>query len=252
MTPRDKILDRIKKLLRMKRGGTAAEVETALTLAYELARKHGIDLGQVDPNEEPAEQPISHIDAVTSARLQWECKFSGLVVHSFFNVNCLIRFLGGTSFKGLGGRYGMRGTSQYCITFIGTAWDTQIAIYVYTFLVRAFRDAWRTRRGRARNRHAFMHGMYHGICSRLDEQRKQQVSGEGLILIGRQLARREQYLQQHFPKTESVDITPDADATAASLAGYSAGRDTEIRSGLTHNGTATPLLSEQLGSKILT
>jgi hypothetical protein len=242
MTDRDKILDRIKKLLRMRRGGTAAEVETALALAAELARKHGINLGQIDPDEQPAEQPITHIDAVTSARLQWECKFSALIAHQFFNVNALIRFLGGTTYKGLGGRYGLRGTSQYCITFVGTAWDIQIAVYVYTFLIRAFRDAWRIRRGRARNRHAFMHGMYHGLCSKLDEQRKQQVSGEGLIFVGRALARRENYLQR-FGKLGSQDTTPDADATAASLAGYMAGRDTEIRSGITNNGIAAPLLT---------
>jgi hypothetical protein len=63
---RDEALDKIRKLLRMKRGGTPAEVETALAMAAEIARKHGIDLSGVDPDHEP-DQPIGHIDTVTSA-----------------------------------------------------------------------------------------------------------------------------------------------------------------------------------------
>lgn len=234
-------LDKIRKLLRMKRGGTPAEVETALAMAAEIARKHGIDLAGVDPDHEP-DQPIGHIDTVTSARLQWECKFAGLICQTFFNVTCLVRHLGGTSFKGYGRR--IRGTSQYCITLIGTSWDTQIAIYVYKFLVYQFRQCWKTRRGRARNRHAFMHGMYHGICSKLDEQRIQTPPSDGaLILISRGLALRSAYMEKRFGQTEKINTTPDADAQAASLAGYLAGRDTNIRTAINGNGRSVPLLS---------
>src|ERR1041384_1268025 len=98
---KDKILDKIRKLLRMKRGGTPDEVATALALAAELARKHGIALESVDPDAQPA-QPITHLDTKTSARIQWECKYAALVCQQFFNVHVLLRLLVGTSFKGFG------------------------------------------------------------------------------------------------------------------------------------------------------
>lgn len=199
---KEEAIDKIKKLLRMKRGGTPSEVETALAMAAGLASRHGIDLSSVDPDQEP-DGPIGHIDTVTSARLQWECKFSALICQSFFNVTALVRDLGGTGFRGGNRFFRLRGRYNYCITLIGTTWDTQIAIHVYHFLIRHFRHCWKTRRGRARNRHAFMRGMYYGICSKLDEERRQRVTGDGLVLIGRAVTRRRRrhYMEATFGKT---------------------------------------------------
>src|SRR6266571_1607867 len=101
MTDKDKIIDKIRKLLRMQRGGTPGEVETALGLAAELARKHGIALDAVDPDATPA-QHITHLNTKTSARIQWECKYAALICNQFFNVHVLLRLVGGTTFKGYG------------------------------------------------------------------------------------------------------------------------------------------------------
>jgi hypothetical protein len=89
-----------------------------------------------------------------------------------------------------------------------------------------------------------MHGMYHGICSKLDEQRVQTPpSDSALILISRGLVQRTSYMEKRFGQTEKIDTTPDADAEAASLAGYLAGRDTNIRPAINGNGRSVPLLS---------
>jgi hypothetical protein len=93
-----------------------------------------------------------------------------------------------------------------------------------------------------RVRQAFMYGMYHGIYSKLDEQRRQQVNQQGLILIGREVARRDEYMKRVWGDTKDHNAVPDCDATAAKLAGYQAGRETEIRAGLTKTGQATNLL----------
>ncbi|HYG36369.1 MAG TPA: DUF2786 domain-containing protein [Clostridia bacterium] len=241
---RELVIEKIKKLLRMKRGGTPAEVETALAMAAELARKHGIDLNRVNPDEVP-DQPIGHIDALTSSRLQWECKYAALVCENFFNVTAMCTQDRQSSFRGWGGS--VRGKSVFRIKLIGTSWDTQIALYVYHFLVRQFRVCWATKRGRARNRHAFMHGMFKGICSKLLEQKRQQVSEAGLVLIGKAVARRKEYLDRHWPNHESEDTAPDTDAVAASLAGFYAGRETEIRSGVTAGGRVAPMLADGMG-----
>ena len=82
------ILEKIRKLLRLKRGGTPDEISTALRLAQELAEKHGIDLNTVNPDEDSQrERPISHREAIIGARIQWECKYAALVADSFFNVS---------------------------------------------------------------------------------------------------------------------------------------------------------------------
>jgi hypothetical protein len=235
---REEAVEKIKKLLRMKRGGTPAEIDTALGLAAELARKNGIDIESVDPDQ-VQEEPISHIDATTSARLRWECKYAGLVCQQFFNVTILITQDRLTSYSG----FGLRGRSEFKLRMIGTDWDIQIAIYVYRFLVFHFRHCWATRRGRSRNRRAFMYGMYYGVCSKLDEKKKQEVSTEGVVLLGRAVARREQYLQSVWGETCKESTVPDTEATVSQLQGYRAGRETEIRSGLTSAGKSAPMLN---------
>lgn len=234
----EQALDKIKKLLRMRRGGTPDEVATALSLAEELARKHGISIDSVDPDAEPA-QPIGHIDAVTAARIYWECKYAGLVCQEYFNVSLILR-----QQRQVKVRYGWPGiASEYKLVFIGTAHDTQIALYIYRFLVRHFRHCWKTRRGRCRNRRAFFYGMYIGLCSKLNAQRVAQVNEAGLIQLDRQVALRKDYERSTFGELGTHDTTPDCDASAAKRAGFAAGRETEIRSGIGHNGQATLLLS---------
>jgi hypothetical protein len=221
------IIEKIKKLLRMKRGGTSAEVETALNLAQELARKHGIDLANVDPNEESEQRRITHEDAVRSGRIQWESKYAMLIAQNFFNVTTVIRAVG---------------WRQCVLTFIGTAWDVQIAIYVFRFLVGHFRREWNSRRGRCRNRQAFMYGMFIGLSTKLSEKRPM-VNTDGLALIVHDKARRDRYMQTTFGETKQTSTKPDGDAAEAKYRGWLAGRETEIREGVGTNEKNQLLLS---------
>jgi len=220
---RDEIIDKIKKLLRMKRGGTLAEVETALALARELAAKHGIDLESINPDEEQAPAtPVGHEDAFRGSRVQFECKYAALVAETFFGVKIFTRRV----------PTNMWPYQTIALTFVGTDWDRQIAIYVYRFLVGAFRREWSKRRGRCRNRQAFMWGMYVGICTTLRDRQPKPVEGPGLIRIERAAARVNNYLAKHFPNLREHDASPDSNAKAAEYYGYLAGRQTEIRKGL--------------------
>lgn len=219
---KDQVIEKIKKLLRMKRGGTQGEIENALAMAAELARKHGINLDSVDPDA-VADQPIGHIDATTAARITWECKYAALVCQQFFSVTALLRdeFAGGRRWR------------NFKITLIGTAHDTQVALYVYHFLTRHFRRCWNHRANRRlRDRQAFLYGMYHGLCTKLDEARTEQVNEAGLILIGRAVALRKEYEQKTFGDTKEHSAVPASDSKAAKYAGYVEGKKTEIRSGV--------------------
>lgn len=232
------IIEKIKKLLRMKRGGTPAEIETALALAAELARKHNLDLDEIDPDDIQDRQPLTHIDATTSSRISWECKYAGLVCQQFFNVTVLLQR--GDEIKMRGWRY----STDFKLSFIGTSRDIEIALYIYHYLVGHFRWSWNHRKNkRLRNRQDFLYGMYHGLCYKLDQQRGQQVSGEGLIKLDQQVELRSKYMEANFGKTKGHSTVPDSDATASRLAGVIAGHSTEIRTGLTDTGSNTLLLT---------
>jgi hypothetical protein len=220
MTDREKIIDKIKKLLRMKRGGTPDEVATALRLAQELAEKHGIDLNGVNPDDEQHARPISHEDEILGARVSWESKYSSLICHQYFKVSC---------FQSLNAE-----RTKYVITFVGEEWDRQIAIYVYRFLCSHFRREWKTRRGRCRNRQAFMWGMYLGLGRKLRERQPLPKQEPGILTVDHALARRNQYIEKHW-NLISDNVEPDGDADKAKWAGYQAGLETEIRGGV--NGT---------------
>jgi hypothetical protein len=223
MNEREAIIEKIRKLLRMQRGGTPGEVANALRLAQELAAKHGVDLGAVNPDEAAA-KPIGHGDALAGSQIRWEAKYAGLVCQQFFRVEVFVRLKGWKAISL---------TKVFSLTFVGTEWDREIARHVFDFLLGHFRREWRTNRGRLRNRQAFLYGMYRGICHRLQQRQPvpDPADPQALIVSQGQLAR-QTYVREHFGETTGESIDPDGDAVAAKLAGLSAGLATEIRPGL--------------------
>ena len=237
MNEHDIIIDKIKKLLRMKRGGTPDEIATALRLAQELAEKHDIDLNAVNPDEETIrEKPISHEDAICGSRVSWESRYASLVVNQFFKVRV---------FQSVNDNQ-----TKYVLRFVGEEWDRQIALYVYRFLCGHFRREWKTKRGRCRNRQAFMYGMYLGLCGKLRD-RQPEVQQAGIIRADRALARRNQYIAEHFGELDSESVKPDGDAAQARYRGWLAGRATEIRSGVKGSDGCDQSLSPITETKLL-
>jgi hypothetical protein len=235
MSERDAIIDKIKKLLRMKRGGTPDETATALRMAQELADKHGVHLGDVNPDDDaPASEKLGHSAPIASARIQCECQYAGLVCQQFFHVEVFTRTVDGHLSRML------RRVFRYELTFVGTEWDRQIATYVFHFLVKHFRREWTTKRGRCRNRQAFMWGMYCGICAKLRSRQPvvEQGSGLDLLLVGKQVARRD-YVAKHFGKLSHESCAPDSNAEEAKFRGWLAGQATEIRPAVKGDGKET-------------
>jgi hypothetical protein len=223
----EKIIEKLKKLLRMKRGGTAAEIETALRMARDLAAKHGIDLESVDPEERARTCQMTDADALVASRVQWECKYAALVVQQFFNVSFFLR---NPCYR------------EYRLTFVGSSWELLIALHVYRFLVSHFRREWKRRRGRCRNRRAFLYGMYHGLSRKLDKQ-KAAEQANALVRLEGALKDRNGYIERNFGKMESEGCAPDDDAAKARLLGLIAGHETEIRPSVKAQETQPLLLS---------
>lgn len=224
------VLEKIKKLLRMKRGGTPDEVATALDLARRLAEKHGIDLSQV--NEDEQWEPITEATAYEATRLPKEVIYASLVVQEFYNVLPLHHS---------GWSEDLRKVSR--LKLIGTASDIEIATYILQFLVGHFRRCWSKRDRRIRKRDAFMYGLYCGIMSKLLEgQRVNPANEAGLVIRQRGLARRKAFMAERFGETTNRSTAPRNKAQGAMNAGWAEGRKTNIRSGL--NGT--PVKAKQL------
>lgn len=234
MTPdQQTALDKIKKLLRMKRGGTQHEAETAEALAQVIAAKAGIDLGRVNIDDTgSAEQPIAHRMVGEWAIVPCEAHYAAQICQSFFNINSL------------------EGESVWCsrLYFIGTDVDLDVAGYAFKFLIREFRWQWNHRRGRCRKRTDFIWGVYCGLGAKLKERfGKQEATG----IVVHQASKRAAYIKQEWGKTESSSIAPKKVGRGASH-GYEAGRDIEIRGGLKPApAAAAPRLNGQTERKLL-
>lgn len=230
MTPSQQAaLDKIKKLLRMRRGGTAGEIENALAMAAKLAREHGIDLDSVNPDDEQHDRPIGHSSVPYGARVPAEMNYATSIVINFFNVSVVIiqKFSARNAWV-------FRGKPRFVADYIGTDWDIEVARYVFHFLVAHFRRSWRLRENRRlSNRQAYFYGMFIGICAKLRRDHEPQPQSPGLIPQDRQLARRNAYLDKLHPGSKDKNLPDeDSDATAARTAGYYDGLKTEIRPGL--------------------
>lgn len=221
------ILNKIKKLLRFKHGGTAAEIETALSLAQKLAAKHGIDINSLNPDD-PDLEPISHAPAAVLSRFQIECKLAAILVDEFFNVKSMIA---------------RNHHLVSAIIFIGTQSDREIAGYIYDFLVKHSRREWNTKRGRLRNREAFMQGLFFGLKSKLREQEPKQTQVEGIILADPK-TRINKYIHEHFPNIGKEEIKSNSNAQAALNAGYKSGRNTNIRPAIKEDQHQTKLIGD--------
>lgn len=220
------IIDKIKKLLRMKRGGTPEEVATAVSLAQQIAQKHNIDLGSINPDDEQSASTITHEADVLKSRLPLEAKLAAAILVNFFNVGMV------TQHKTTGLTRQWRLQKAWVVNFVGSKIDIEVGRYVFVFLQRHFRHSWAHRQNRKlRNRAAFMHGMFLGLAAKLEKEKEvNQPTGTGLIWLERAVERRNSYIAKLWPNAKDKPLNEDdSDAAAARYAGVVAGQKTEIR-----------------------
>jgi len=232
MSELENIVEKIKKLLRMKRGGTPGEIENALALAAKLAREHDINLDGIDPDE--TTQEIHHVQDILTSRLPLEARYAAAILVNFFNVSIVVNHQRVPQSPWYW---------QYAVSFVGTDWDRNVARYVFYFLQKQFRWAWSHRANRRlRNRAAFLEGMFLGLASKLEAERTaNQLNKQGVILIGRGLKLRENYVKEHWPHAGTADNPSDnSGAVAAKYAGLQAGEKTNIRSAV-NQGESEPV-----------
>lgn len=213
-------IDKIKKLLRMKRGGTDAEIATALRRALQIAQRHGIDLATVNPDDDGTSRRVGHEATSCGARIAYDHKYAAAICTRFFNVDVIF-----------GDRWRDESHTriEYVINLVGLPCDREVARYVFIFVCRQFNIAWRTRHGRCRNRQAFIFGMFKGIEHNLEQAQPDATTvtwgspQEALVLS------RRDYIDRTWPKTKEMNDPAPKRISRATLLGYAAGRTTQIR-----------------------
>lgn len=228
------VIDKIRKLLRLSRSANPHEAQLALQRALALARSHGVEVESLNPDASEKAQAITHTDTPARERLSYDKEYASRICAGFFRVTPVFRT-----------RIGRRADGwpriEKVISFVGTAADVEIALYVYGFLVHHFAFCWRTKRGRLRNRRAYVDGMFYGLYSKLLDAEPAPAAdacGTGAELV---LAAHTAYIAAAIGKfTSATFAKPDLAAKAASWAGFMQGRRTSILDPL-KAGAAAPL-----------
>ena len=153
MTNDERIMDKIKKLLRLGRSSNPHEAALALQRAMELAQANGIRLASIDPDDEVG--GIRHKERA-EARLHYEKRLAIGIIQEFFSVRII------------------RGWNN--LKIVGRASDIQIAEYAYVYVVRACRlcmaswakdEASARRRVTINKRRSFILGFMEGVRKNL-------------------------------------------------------------------------------------
>lgn len=224
MSDREQAIDKIKKLLRMKRGGTPAEIETALALAAEIAARHGIDLDAVNPDDDQRKSEVGHEEPWVGRSVSYDVRYAAKLCELFFNVDVVYR-------QRVTRSYGQTIWLGYAAAFIGRKFEVEIATYIFKFLCGNFRRTWNTKRGRLRNRKRFVYGMFLGIRHKLEESRPEAPNTITAVAVSR-----EAYIKEHFGALETVETKRPEIAETAATQGYLAGRATELRKAVSKPG----------------
>src|SRR4051812_45220297 len=87
---REEVLLKIKKLLRLKHGGTPDEIAKAMLLAQQLAEKYGVELDSVDASLDADRHTVKHDAIKTFGRVPTEIHIASNLVKRHFDVDFLI------------------------------------------------------------------------------------------------------------------------------------------------------------------
>ena len=176
MSPRTlRVLDRVRKLVRLGSSPNPHEAQAALAAASRLLLKHNLDLS--DAGEGPERLHGWRWIGPATGRVRLERKLlSGLLVDFFF-VRCIwIR------------TWDNKGQSASVLEAVGAEHNLQLASYVHDYLMRTVDDLWAAYRaahpgGGVARRNEYRNGVLMGFREHLEAEKTVQQT-EGLIWLG--------------------------------------------------------------------
>lgn len=212
-------IEKIKKLLRLARSANPHEAQLAMQRALALAEEHRVAIEGLNPDDCAREKATTHRETEILSRRTYDQRYAFAVCRRFFRVTTVdiqcVRMVDGWPRDG------------WKTAIVGTKSDIEIALYVHGYLTQHFAFCWRKFRGRFRNRQAYVHGMYLGICARLAENAPA-PTGREIVL-----AEQDAYIATVYGETTKTPLAqPDHEARGAAWAGFLQGQKTEIRPAL--------------------
>lgn len=174
----DRLLDKIRKLLALAERAGPGEAEAAMAAVRRLMTRHKITEQQLDADPE---SDWIEAEQWERSRTPFEMDAVAELLQEFFFVRIMTRVERGD------------GTSRRRTVLFGRRADVDIALYVGTFLLRAFRHLWSSYRRRTRcpTKHAksYYLGVYSGLSRKLraENARADHVQKAGLIRVEREI-----------------------------------------------------------------
>jgi len=219
------ILEKIRKLLRLGKSSNPNEAALAISRAFELARKHAIDLESVNLDDEEIEQFLMRI----GARVAFERSLILNLVKRFFRVEIVICLPN--------------------VAFVGRQTDIAIAHYVHDFLLRALREGIRAYQSEMKRklsrtrRQNFVQGWIYGVAAKLNDAAQQLVVEDArYALIATDADPRVQdAMKQFYPETYTRKTPTIRRDRTAMESGWITGKKVDIHQPLA--GPARPALT---------
>lgn len=228
-TPREKILEKLEKLVRLAGSSEQAEANSAMETAIRIATENNIELSHLSRESRPKNEMRKDEVGKGSARLPVTFRFTSNIIQSFFNVSVIT---GGDRQNGRK------------IWFIGKTEDVEFAKFLNTYLENTFFRLWYAyyeRNPSAKNaRESFFFGLWRGLNAKLKET-KQKIEhaitdtakqGYALMLVNNE-KERENALALFFPKlTHTKGKAISIKSNDALAAGYVKGQEINVHGGL--------------------
>lgn len=235
----EKLLDKIKKLLALARSPNQHEAERALAAAQAMMLRHNIQLSQVESFDPDKQRYDEETVLSCGRRPPSEVPFVIPIVREFFFVRPLWQ------------RRHRDGRATKDLSFFGTPENIETAKHVYRYLCAAFRALWKEYRqhenplatqGDAR---LFYYGAQQGLTEKLKAEKEQAEAadpsaGTALVVLNNALvaALSAKYPALRKGRASSIRYR-DTDAEDA---GYYAGRQIQIRKGISEQGQERRLI----------
>lgn len=215
----NKILDKIRKLMNLSKSCNQAEAETATAMAMKLMTLHNIEMQRVYEIEKKESDPlakyVSRVGIDMSVRTPTEFKFYYPILVEFFYIKAII----------------MRGVGVY---FFGTPENIEVAKYVADQLSRTYLNLWYQYKAATNApttaKRSFYAGLTRGLASKLRDERGLLEKEFGMVLV------KDAYLDEaynnKYKNLKKTAVSKFNHDSAASGAGWSAGRNISLKQGI--------------------
>ncbi|MCK4501377.1 DUF2786 domain-containing protein [Candidatus Babeliales bacterium] len=208
------MIEKVKKLLALANSDNENEAQLASKKAQELLLKHNISLATVESHK----PEFVRENLELPKRQAVEAKFIHSLLIEFYFVQVV------------------HSSRTNKLIYFGTEENIKVAMFVKSFLENAFKDLYRVEAkrqywARGANRNAFYLGVYKGLQSKLEEQKKAVVTDDiskALLVVDRKLSN---YIKGEFDNLSSRS-NARINSNEATAIGKERGRSLNIARGL--------------------